>query len=957
MLRTLPPALAVCLSVLCACGPTTTQEPPPAPRTEVITPGSGDPNALPLWPLTPGTTYRMKRPTSPIFVSDPVEVNGVTVLRLASDERYSGYARPSPNEPAFLKYLSVSPDGILFHGTLRAGFFSSPVLLVPREVRLGMKWVARTDGNEPRFVFEVVAKKHELTRYGEGTTWTIAVDDRSLLDFVGAAKEGADFQVTFFEGAGPVDRLPFIDTGYVFETVVRPLDEAPRPATTYPAVTLRRMLDGKPVFDQQLIYRTSFIEDPAQHGDGFLMTGYGVSPSLNPTDPNGGTGFGSDFSGACTIVRSTGLAAPTDCAEASGVLIRTDGTHAQVPANIDGTVLPHATSCSPGDDCPQLEMLGLYADGAETKVFARGATILDEYVFGPIDPAKTFDNVDGPRAERMKNLFRNADLALPAPLWMAEKVGDEVRFGIPVRGGRVFGAMGPDGVTRGGQQVLLLDGPVSVTARPGEALWLAVSPDGFIDRVRLGDGGFTVEPLARVTVPAGAWVVGATLHAGKLIAAVQEHYQGFDTQYDLATGERDMGIQPEFGGLYLWEGDLPAPAAAAPPRPIVTATPLQRDVRVCWPPGSGAPDLDRTHWTLGTATLPDVVVPAGTDGACVLLVRNPSQVSDLGGVWTVEGPVPGVGRVSISMAPLVQFDRGADAAEEWPEDLRLANTRVSPLAGGGLVTEFYVYGPGATLGRGYGNAVANYVTVPDLAGAGLWYPLVTSGPSEVMLSTASGRKRFTVPGMGDAHLEPVMGSGVVVSHGGVVDGLLHPDGTLTPVADATGLGPLWTEPDGTVCGVLTTNPTALRCRDVAGTDTRTGSWDCTRALGFGKNGRIYAMDDVGGRLCVLTRQASTVSTQTVTLSQYGLTAAAQYLQAPDGKAYLFQEFSTASGFRHVLIDLDKALTSTANVMAYLDQPFLLGQARVKVVAEEGLLTFFPTGYTETLPKVIRAPRP
>jgi len=128
-------------------------------------------------------------------------------------------------------------------------------------------------------------------------------------------------------------------------------------------------------------------------------------------------------------------------------------------------------------------------------------------------------------------------------------------------------------------------------------------------------------------------------------------------------------------------------------------------------------------------------------------------------------------------------------------------------------------------------------------------------------------------------------------------------------------------------------------------------------MGFGKNGRIYGMDDVGSRLCVLTRSGSTISRQEVALSQYGLTAAAHYVQAPDGKAYLFQEFAEATGFRHVLIDLDKALTSTSNVMAYLDQPYLLGQARVKVVAEEDLLTFFPTAFTETLPKVIRAPRP
>jgi len=809
-----PLGVALVVSWLLGCGPTGSTPPSTEPRTEVVSAGTGEPNTQPLWPLKPGAVCDPGRPASPFFVSDPVEVHGVTVLRLASDTRYSGYARPSPNEPATLKYLSVTDEGVLFHGTLRAGLFAAPVLLVPREVRLGMKWISRTDGNAPRFVFEVVDKKHQVTPYGEGTTWTIAVDDRALLDFVGPTKESVDFKVTFFEGAGPVDHLPFIDTLFDTKATMRPLDPPARAPVAYPPVTLQRLLGGQPAIERQLVLRTSFIEDPAQAGDGFILTGYGLSPSLNPTDPNGGVGFGADFWGACTIVRSTGLSAPSACAEASGVYVGTDGTHAEVPVHVDGTVFPHAISCAPGDDCPQLEMLGIYGDGAEVKVFARGATVLDEFLFGPVDRAKTFDNIDTLRLERMRGLFRNADLAAPAPLWMAEKSGDEVRMGVAVRGGRLFGATKPDGTTRGGQQLLPLNGPVSVTARPGGHLWLAVSPDGFVDRIHLADTGFALEPLARVDVPAGAWVVGATVHAGKLVVAMQEGYQGFDTQLDPVTGERDIGIEPAFGSLFLWEGQLPAtPAPAAAPRPFPVATPLQRDVRMCWPPGSGAPDLDPTHWTLRQNTVPATVVPAGTDDDCVLLVRQPMQLS---GDWVTEGPVPGLGRVAFPMAPLEQFDKGADPSEEWPEDLRLANTRVVPLAGGGLASEFYVYGPGATFGRGYGNVVSNSVVVPDLAGAGLWYPLITSGPSEVLLSTRTGRRRFTVPGMGEPHLEPVLGAGVVVSHGGVVDGLLHPDGTLSPVADATGLGPLWTDPDGTVCGILQAQPSALKCRDAPG---------------------------------------------------------------------------------------------------------------------------------------------
>jgi len=110
---------------------------------------------------------------------------------------------------------------------------------------------------------------------------------------------------------------------------------------------------------------------------------------------------------------------------------------------------------------------------------------------------------------------------------------------------------------------------------------------------------------------------------------------------------------------------------------------------------------------------------------------------------------------------------------------------------------------------------------------------------------------------------------------------------------------------------------------------------------------------------VLSVQGGSIVTQSVTLASYGLTQAAQLLQAPDGKAYLYEEFpgATATSVRHVMIDLDDALVSTSNVIGYLDQPFLLGEARAKIVAGDGRRRIFPAGAVDTLPRVIRIPRP
>ena len=72
-------------------------------------------------------------------------------------------------------WLSSRGDGIWLEGGVRDGLLPHGVMLVPSEVRVGMKWRSSPGGSYQPYTFEVVSRTERATALGEHTVlWVTA---------------------------------------------------------------------------------------------------------------------------------------------------------------------------------------------------------------------------------------------------------------------------------------------------------------------------------------------------------------------------------------------------------------------------------------------------------------------------------------------------------------------------------------------------------------------------------------------------------------------------------------------------------------------------------------------------------------------------------------------------------------------------------------------------------------
>ncbi len=155
------------------------------PLLEILDEGEGDPNLVSLWPIGGGDRLqggpRIGHTASMVAVEPSADVDGKERLRLVSESD--------------VEYFELRDGEVLYWGSAFEGERDDPVLMVPSEVRLGMKW--RTGGSDAREL-EVIGNDTVVTPWGERREWAILSTDVQK----GSETEGRQERRVYIEGIG-----------------------------------------------------------------------------------------------------------------------------------------------------------------------------------------------------------------------------------------------------------------------------------------------------------------------------------------------------------------------------------------------------------------------------------------------------------------------------------------------------------------------------------------------------------------------------------------------------------------------------------------------------------------------------------------------------------------------------------------------------------------------------------
>ena len=696
-------ALGIGTATACNDDPGPLDQVPSGSPVVMLEEGTGSTNSEPLWRLTPGM-----RIGNVAVVLPPVEFEGLEVLPLGTIERGPNEDFLAPSEPARWMYLTQDEEGaIWFHGEPRSGRLNPPALLVPAEVRVGMRWnTGRFAGGQawgrpdigpchdpspraweghscqgsPRFTIEVAERAEIDTIYGTRPVWSLLITDwgrhTPAYQFPGYPDEpvwdGVPSSLQFVEGRGPLNIPLKLDdpTAAATGSGVVPLEPFVSQGVL-PPIQLQPLTEHRLIDDGALATSASAYFDPSLGTT--VVSSHRVASVWAPALIEGGAdipGFANSGMEGCWG-RDSGESLDVDaCRWGAGVTVSTSGDRALTLDLLAGG-LPWRGA----------QMIGLFEHddtfwglGVSRDIEARQP--LDAIALGELDPDGDIDHVPS-----IVNEFDTIWLELwprvpgvvlsgGASMWV-DGDGSAIRLA-------EFGGLGPFAPTNGIRfsqwdrdamrprfehlaYPSLMD--INTTSEPGGKTVLLTTFAGRIDRMYLVDDGIEIEPLGDVAVPDGQFMTGAVLADGELIVFTQRDFTGIDVHFDrgftcngACTG-LNRATPPQHGQTLVWRADLPTPVTPERPSPQwgVTARPTGLDVRVCWPPGHGAPELD--GWTLGGHP-PRAVTTVGGEDHCVLLSRDLAipDVLSAHAAWAVEGPLPGYGRVAIGTTGVGNFD-------------------------------------------------------------------------------------------------------------------------------------------------------------------------------------------------------------------------------------------------------------------------------------------------------------
>ncbi|MCB9728841.1 MAG: hypothetical protein H6746_10235 [Deltaproteobacteria bacterium] len=356
--------------------------------------------------------------------------------------------------------------------------------------------------------------------------------------------------------------------------------------------------------------------------------------------------------------------------------------------------------------------------------------------------------------------------------------------------------------------VAQLGGAQTWLAREGANDLLMVDAQGRVDELVVDGDGVRVERLGVLDLPEGV--------EARLAFRIDEQVLGVVT-FEV-TEEDPVGSEPDTRKTGFWRVALGAPESPRPqvkpaPALMVSATNAGSDLLVCWQPTEPRTAIEPGGWELGGAPAL-AVIPRGD--SCALIVRDATLARDpyLMGGNTAVGPVPGVGRMLITVPrELVELPMPS-ASSDAEEALHAA----API---GMLFDSY----GLPLRGTVETQTKELRTTYDARGD-LWVievPEPATGMVAVKRLTGGNPVAVTVPGDKDQGFYGLVeGGGVILSPQGTTLAIKS-DGTIVELHPWNFTLVLFA--DGTQCG---SGPNGLRCADPAGVVRDLGGYAPTK---------------------------------------------------------------------------------------------------------------------------------
>ncbi|MDP1919568.1 MAG: hypothetical protein Q8L14_25175 [Myxococcales bacterium] len=654
--------------------------------------GSGTANTAPLDPLRDGTLR------GGLLLDGTVDLptgRARRVIELTTNE---------------VTYVLETKVGLFIGGGQLDGILEAPVLLVPTTVRVGMKWEVRLKDDKVAYTFEVVSRTEAVpSAFGKTTQWAISQKDstgsattRVYAEGIGIAESAGGYAVIPLETPDPE---PSTAPRVAIELMPRINGDFSPTAASGASISMVRTA-GR---DAVLMY-----DNEAANGDAAVclrISAAGASPlvALNGVPYKR---LGPEQCQSTTRVPTNGASSLQLGGHASGAFVEADGHVSWIPrkrgkvtqsgltaVDSPGSTLT-ARALVPGDDGG---VRFLFQQGPGSDAVKLGGT---EYLFGTSTQTEL----------QLPDTFFSltAGVAFISPLTSDEgdrgsllvRTDDEMLWLVQVSSAGMTTPV----------QLGRLGGNLSVQATQAGHEILRVTSDGQIDRLHLRAGHLSLEPLARVDVPAHTYADAAFLFrdpAGDfLVLAMFEH----------AAESKGNGFR-----LFQSVGAVAGSATrtALPPRVSMTSAGANGDQLICLPPG-GEP-ISTSGWTLGDAPV-GAALHVTPGGRCVLLVRGPGQLGSSSQNLahdTVTGALPGVGRVA-----LIGLASGGPVNSHAPGVPHL----LAPLKDGTVAHPSRKYGRGivalepralatrSPMADLYGDLLAMSLNPPfiDLRGDGLW---------------------------------------------------------------------------------------------------------------------------------------------------------------------------------------------------------------------------------------------
>ncbi len=907
-----------------------------AAKMVLLAEGTGEENEELLWRLLPGARF-----DDSLVVLPPVEIDGETVLPLATSARGPAESNGLPSEPARWAYLSQDDDGnVFFRGQPREGLLKTPALLIPAKVRVGMKWDTSTAGrykdtlagqsidykrcvqasrglhvghscskNNPRFTVEVSDRSVEDTMFGRLPVWTFLITDWRQLDFVGDAfwpdddiTDGKSFTLRLVEGRGPLNS-PIFGYNSSFGTIVVPL------ADSLPTQPLPRLqLEADPTFSA---FEGNHLGVSAS---GYLLPELGSAPVITSTgramgwviDGIEGFAVGDWFFPEQDYCTAPSSASKEDCFNGAGIVISADGSNSRTYDYVSGGRPDWAGVVVGMYEESNNELMGLIRHPVWGYGLRR-SPISNELQWVALEDTQSQDFIPQWPSSVIED--RNQGQLYP------QVIDDNLALLSHTKHGFITYANFDEAAHTTRLDHLaypaLMD--FNVMSLPGRHTILLTTFAGRIEEVETHADGIRLVPLGDVDVPDGHFMVGAVRVDNELYVYTQEGFIGLDSWYDRGFFACDSckGVErsnsPILGTTHRWKVTLGSRPDGERPAPIwgVTARREGHDMVVCWPPGHPAPD--KNSWTLG-GHKPRRVSTVGDEDRCLLLSRDlmiPDTLA-LASAWTVEGDLPGYGRVAMGMTAGAAVDDmlepGCPGQRKSPACVVVGE--VSSLSDLPSTAQGLISTTGNIARTGYSQLVQDHTfrdqltsafqglgksdgvppllfSTTDQGGAGLWG--MFDGATSPFLWDGKELRTFEDAGLTIGNFIERTGvklryRGNTSSGGGLLFDTftLMPDGTLVPhPSEAAKLGnQLMRLANGTLCGELAVGGGPFACVSSTGDTETTGERLDLAAWTIGEDGNIYGLSGTlnsprGNRLMVFDEESFSFSE--LDLSGLGIT--------------------------------------------------------------------------------------